>query len=133
MTTPARAIVELSDVRLRFEQKEVLRGVDLTVASKERLVVLGQSGSGKSTLLRLILGIFPPTSGSIRFRGREITRMGRGQLDLLRTKIGMVYQYSALISSMTVACLNHCSAPRRAGASPTSRWPAPPAWLRCAA
>ena len=95
-------IVELRDVRLAFGEKEILSGVNLRVAEKARLVVLGQSGSGKSTILRLLLGILRPTGGSVFFKGRDVTKMSRRRLDRIRQKIGMVYQYSALISSLNV-------------------------------
>ncbi|MEO7318776.1 MAG: ATP-binding cassette domain-containing protein [Chthoniobacteraceae bacterium] len=95
-------IVELRDVRLAFGEKEILSGVNLRVAEKARLVVLGQSGSGKSTILRLLLGILRPTGGSVFFKGRDVTKMSRRRLDRIRQKIGMVYQYSALISSLSV-------------------------------
>jgi phospholipid/cholesterol/gamma-HCH transport system ATP-binding protein len=95
-------IVKISNVSLSFEAKPILRELSLNVTRRERLVVLGQSGSGKSTLLRLILGILRPDSGSIRFKVEEITRMRRSQLNRMRQRIGMVYQYSALISSFTV-------------------------------
>lgn len=95
-------VVELQDVHLAFDEKEILKGVDLALEPRERLVVLGQSGSGKSTLLRLILGILKPTSGLVKFKGLEVTRMGRRRLNKMRQKIGMVYQYSALISSLSV-------------------------------
>jgi phospholipid/cholesterol/gamma-HCH transport system ATP-binding protein len=95
-------VVELDEVRLAFEKSEVLRGVSLTVMPRERLVILGRSGSGKSTLLRLILGIFKPVAGSVKFGGVEISKMGRRALNQMRGRIGMVYQYSALISSLTV-------------------------------
>jgi phospholipid/cholesterol/gamma-HCH transport system ATP-binding protein len=95
-------VVELQDVHLAFGEKEILKGVDLALEPRERLVVLGQSGSGKSTLLRLILGILKPTAGSVKFKGLEVTRMGRRRLNKMRQKIGMVYQYSALISSLSV-------------------------------
>ncbi len=100
--TDASPIVELRDVHLAFGEKEILSGVNLCVPAKARLVVLGQSGSGKSTLLRLILGILAPTEGSVAFKGLEVTRMGRRRLNRMRQKIGMVYQYSALISSLSV-------------------------------
>ncbi len=100
--TDASPIVELRDVHLAFDEKEILSGVNLCVPAKARLVVLGQSGSGKSTLLRLILGILAPTRGSVAFKGLEVTRMGRRRLNRMRQKIGMVYQYSALISSLSV-------------------------------
>jgi len=102
MSAEAAPIVELRDVHLAFGEKEILTGVNLCVAEKARLVVLGQSGSGKSTLLRLLLGILRPTSGGVFFKGRDIAKMSRRRLDRIRQKIGMVYQYSALISSLNV-------------------------------
>src|SRR5258708_6328479 len=97
------AVVQLEDVAMRFNDDDpVLDGVDLEVAQKERVVILGQSGSGKSTILRLILGILTPTRGSILVKGRDIARMSRRQLNRARHKIGMIYQYSALISSLRV-------------------------------
>ena len=95
-------LIELRNVHLAFGEKQILTGVGLRLAPRERLVVLGQSGSGKSTLLRLILGILRPTSGSVHFQGGEISRMRRRELNAMRQKIGMVYQYSALISSLSV-------------------------------
>lgn len=58
-------MVELRDVRMQFEEKNVLESVSLQVQPQERLVIMGQSGSGKSTILRLILGILQPDAGSI--------------------------------------------------------------------
>ena len=101
MTTPTH-MVELRDVCMQFEEKKVLDGCSLQVDPEERLVVMGQSGSGKSTLLRLILGILRPNSGSIFFKQFEITKLSRRKLQRIRQHIGMVYQYSALLSSRTV-------------------------------
>ena len=84
------------------EKQEILRGVTFSLKEKERLAVLGKSGGGKSTLLRLVLGILRPTKGSVQFNGLEVTRMGRHRLNRMRQKIGMVYQYSALVSSLNV-------------------------------
>jgi phospholipid/cholesterol/gamma-HCH transport system ATP-binding protein len=95
-------VVELRDVKKQFDEKKVLDGVSLKVNPQDRLVIMGQSGSGKSTILRLILGILPPDAGSIFFKQFEITRLSRRKLQQVRRKIGMVYQYSALLSSRTV-------------------------------
>lgn len=95
-------VLELEDVKLSLSGKEILRGVNLQVQEGERLVVLGESGGGKSTILRVILGMLRPRKGSVRFRGREVTRLSRWKLNLIRQRIGMVYQYSALISSLSV-------------------------------
>jgi len=95
-------LIELRDTEKQFEDKKVLDRVSLQVCPQERLVIMGQSGSGKSTILRLILGILMPDAGSVFFKQFEIPRLTRRKLQLVRSQIGMVYQYSALLSSRTV-------------------------------
>lgn len=102
MSAPDPPVVELRDIHLQFEEKEVLEGVSLEVEPMERLVIMGQSGSGKSTILRLILGILRPNTGSVFFKQFDISRLPRRKLQQIRTQIGMVYQYSALLSSRNV-------------------------------
>ena len=102
MSAPPPDVVELREVKLSFDEKKVLDGVSLHVEPLDRLVIMGQSGSGKSTILRLILGILRPTGGSVFFKQFEISRLNRRKLQQVRTQIGMVYQYSALLSSRNV-------------------------------
>ncbi|HJX25704.1 MAG TPA: ATP-binding cassette domain-containing protein [Chthoniobacterales bacterium] len=102
MSAPSSHVAELRDVKMQFDEKKVLDGVSLNVNPLDRLVIMGQSGSGKSTILRLILGILQPNAGSIFFKQFEITRLQRRKLQQVRRHIGMVYQYSALLSSRNV-------------------------------
>ncbi|GAB3329632.1 ATP-binding cassette domain-containing protein [Micromonospora halotolerans] len=84
---------------------EALRGIDLDIAYGQRLGIVGESGSGKSTLIRLLAGLDRPTSGSITFAGREITRLPDRSLKFLRRDLQMVFQdpMSSLDPRMTVS------------------------------
>ena len=95
-------VVELRGVSLDFEGKSILRNLSLRVERKQRMVIMGQSGAGKSTLLRLILGILWPSTGSVWFKGRNLNQSSRRQINDARAKMAMVFQSSALISSLTV-------------------------------
>ena len=95
-------VVELRDVTQQFGDKRVLKNVSLTVDPKERLVIIGQSGMGKTTILRLVLGVIQPTSGVVLFQGQDLAKVSRAELQQIRTRMGMVYQDAALLSSITV-------------------------------
>ena len=95
-------LAELRNVSLWFGQKNVLENVSLAVDPQERLVIIGPSGAGKTTILRLILGILKPSAGRIFFGQRDIARLSPRELASARTRIGMVYQDAALLSSLTV-------------------------------
>ena len=95
-------MIELQDVTVRFDEREILRGVDLTVAAGETLVILGASGSGKSTILRVLIGLVKPTSGRVLIDGVDVTDYSERQWNEVRRHMGYVFQYSALFDSMTV-------------------------------
>ena len=94
-------VVRLEAVHKSFGDNEVLRGIDLEVASGEVLTIIGPSGSGKSTLLRCVNLLEPLQSGRIFFEGEEIT--GKGvDVSAVRQRIGMVFQQFNLFPHLTV-------------------------------
>ena len=97
-----RYLVEIRSLTLHFGQKMIFDNFDLQIGCGECLVLLGPSGIGKSTLLRLLLGTLRPESGTILFDGKDVTSVSGEKLNRVRTRIGMVFQSSALISSLTV-------------------------------
>jgi phospholipid/cholesterol/gamma-HCH transport system ATP-binding protein len=95
--------VEFNGVSLDFADKPIFVDLNLSIWSGECLVLLGRSAIGKSTLLRLLLETLHPWRGSIYFAGTEITHLSRERLNTIRTRIGMVFQSSALISTLSVS------------------------------
>ncbi len=76
----------------------VLKGVDLGIPEKSRLVITGASGSGKSTLLHLLASLDPPTSGQVLYRGEDLYRKSDAELSRLRNEeIGFVFQFHHLL------------------------------------
>lgn len=98
---PAR-IIEFCDVCKAFGPKVVYSGLNLEVYEGETLTIIGRSGVGKSVMLKLLIGLLVADSGSIRFKGQEVTRMTDRQLGTLRTQIGMLFQGAALFDSISV-------------------------------
>jgi phospholipid/cholesterol/gamma-HCH transport system ATP-binding protein len=103
MSTPAAPpIISVSDLRVRYGDREVLHGITFDVRPRETLVVIGGSGSGKSTLLRTLVGLERPSAGEVRIKGVDIARAGDRQRDNLRKRLGLAFQGGALIGSLSV-------------------------------
>jgi phospholipid/cholesterol/gamma-HCH transport system ATP-binding protein len=98
----ADEIVVLRDVKKSFGDQEVLKGIDIVARKKETTVIIGGSGAGKTTLLRLIVALERATSGRIFVDREDVTDLPERELNRVRKKFGMVYQYAALLDSITV-------------------------------
>ena len=96
------AIIELIDIHMRFADKVVLEGLDLTVAGGASMVVIGGSGVGKSVMLKIILGLLTPTSGRVLVDGTDVTDLGGHEREAVNRKFGMLFQGSALFDSLNV-------------------------------
>jgi putative ABC transport system ATP-binding protein len=106
MTLEAPPVFRLVDLRKTYGEGEAavhaLRGVDLTVAEGELLVLLGPSGSGKSTLLNVLGGLDRPTGGSTSFRDWDLTAAADSEVTRYRRlHVGFVFQFYNLIASLT--------------------------------
>ncbi len=99
---PPDDIVVLKDVHKVYGEHEVLKGVSLVARRGETTVIIGGSGAGKTTLIRLVIGLERPSSGHIFIDGEDIVGLNDRQLNRVRQKFGMVYQYAALLDSYTV-------------------------------
>jgi phospholipid/cholesterol/gamma-HCH transport system ATP-binding protein len=95
-------IVQLVDLTYAIGDHLILDHVSLDFYEGEIFSVLGLSGTGKTTLLRLIFGLIKPISGSILVLGQDITQMPEDELNHIREKMGLVFQYGALFDSMNV-------------------------------
>jgi len=94
--------INLRSVHKGFGQNQVLRGIDLSIAAGESLVVIGGSGTGKSVLLKCVLGLLEPDSGAIEIEGVETTHVRGAQRTDLLSRFGMLFQGGALFDSLTV-------------------------------
>jgi polar amino acid transport system ATP-binding protein len=98
--TPDQPIVAIRDVRKKFGDFEVLKGITFDVMKGDVVCVIGASGSGKSTLLRCINALVPIDSGSIQVEGQEVHQPNLDKL-ALRKKVGMVFQQFNLFPHKT--------------------------------
>lgn len=94
-------MIEVKDLKKQFGKLAVLKGISETIERSEKVVIIGPSGSGKSTFLRCLNLLEQPTSGSIRFKGLEITDK-KVDIDAVRQKMGMVFQHFNLFPHLTV-------------------------------
>jgi len=85
-----------------YGTKAAISDINLTIRHGQIVVIIGGSGAGKTTLLKILIGLDRPTSGRVWFNGIDLVALGEVALNRIRRKFGMVFQYSALLDSMTV-------------------------------
>jgi phospholipid/cholesterol/gamma-HCH transport system ATP-binding protein len=95
--------IEIRDLVTYYGEREILKNISLSIPRGKTTVILGGSGCGKSTLLKHLIRLLEPTRGSILINGKEITRMDEEELNKVRQKMGVLFQGSALLNSITVA------------------------------
>jgi phospholipid/cholesterol/gamma-HCH transport system ATP-binding protein len=102
-TCPTETAVQLTDVSFGYDRRRpILRSIDMTIPRGKLIAIMGGSGCGKTTILRLIGGQLRPQRGSVTVAGKNVASLDRDELFALRRKIGMLFQFGALFTDMTV-------------------------------
>jgi phospholipid/cholesterol/gamma-HCH transport system ATP-binding protein len=94
--------VELADVTFGYDQRPVLSGISMTIPRGKVVAIMGGSGCGKTTILRLIGGQLRPQSGRVIVGGVSVPELDRDELFALRRKFGMLFQFGALFTDLSV-------------------------------
>ena len=100
---PGEPLIVFQDVRIGFEEEEILRGISFEVVQGETKVLLGESGSGKTLIMKMAAGLLRPDSGRIWVMGHDLNEMPEEELLDFRRHLGFVFQEGALFDSLSVA------------------------------
>ncbi len=102
MSEATPPLIQLSGVEKRFGINHALKGVDLSVAKGDSLVLIGGSGAGKTLLLKCIMGLIPFSTGTITFEGADVNGFNSAERRRFLDHFGMTFQKSGLFDSMPV-------------------------------
>lgn len=98
-----KTVIEVKDLTIGYDNFVVLKNLNFSIYEGEVFVILGGSGCGKSTVLKHLIGLFEPMNGDITIKGQSIVKADPDQKDEIMRQFGVLYQSSALFSSMTLA------------------------------
>jgi phospholipid/cholesterol/gamma-HCH transport system ATP-binding protein len=102
MSSWEESAVVLDHVSKSFGDRQVLQDVNLSVAPRETICIVGRSGTGKSVTLKLIIALIKPDAGHIWIDGEDITRLEGNELSRVRRKMGFLFQNAALFDFLTL-------------------------------
>jgi phospholipid/cholesterol/gamma-HCH transport system ATP-binding protein len=100
---PSPAQIEVRGLSMAYGDRLVQADLSFTIRRGEIFVIMGDSGCGKSTLMRHMIGLNPPVSGDVLYDGEALWAGDEAQRERIERKFGVLYQYAALFSSMTLA------------------------------
>ena len=99
----SETLVEINDLSFAYgDSRKILKGVNMIMKRGQLIAIMGGSGSGKTTLLKLIGGSVKPTSGCVKVSGQTIHTLDRTALYAMRRKMGMLFQFGALFTDLSV-------------------------------
>ena len=97
-----KRIIEILNLSKTFDNKNILKKINLKINKGESLVIIGKSGSGKSLLMKCVLGILKPSQGEILIKNKNFFSVKRDEQDLILKSIGVTFQGNALFDSMRI-------------------------------
>ena len=97
-----KSIIEILNLSKNFDNKNILKKINLKIIKGESLVIIGKSGSGKSLLMKCVLGILKPSQGEILIKNKNFFSVKRDEQDLILKSIGVTFQGNALFDSMRI-------------------------------
>ena len=97
-----KSIIEILNLSKNFDNKNILKKINLKITKGESLVIIGKSGSGKSLLMKCVLGILKPSQGEIFIKNKNFLSVKRDEQDLILKSIGVTFQGNALFDSMRI-------------------------------
>ena len=97
-----KSIIEIFNLSKNFDNKNILKKINLKITKGESLVIIGKSGSGKSMLMKCVLGILKPSQGEILIKNKNFFSIKRDEQDLILKSIGVTFQGNALFDSMRI-------------------------------
>ena len=97
-----KSIIEIFNLSKNFDNKNILKKINLKITKGESLVIIGKSGSGKSLLMKCVLGILKPSQGEILIKNKNFFSIKRDEQDLILKSIGVTFQGNALFDSMRI-------------------------------
>jgi phospholipid/cholesterol/gamma-HCH transport system ATP-binding protein len=95
-------VAKIEHLKKSFGSNHVLKDINLKIQKGENLVVFGKSGTGKSVLIKCLVGLLEPDEGTVTLLGQNVETLKTEELNLLRKKVGFLFQSAALYDSMTV-------------------------------
>ena len=95
-------MIEVKNLYKSFEDKEVLKDINIVFEDGKTNLIIGQSGSGKTVLMKNLVGLFAPTSGQVLYDGRDFVKMSKKEKVAMRREMGMIFQNAALFDSLSV-------------------------------
>ena len=95
-------LIDVKEVSVTFAGQTILKDINLTIERGQTVAIIGESGCGKTVCMKTLVGLIAPTTGTVKFAGRDLQRLSHSELTTVRRRLGIVFQNAALFDSMSI-------------------------------